>query len=292
MGQALKELLDRLDLERIDRDLYRGFSPDDGWQRVFGGQVIAQALVAASRTVEDRGCHSLHAYFLRAGNPSIPILYRVAQSRDGRSFSSRRVVAVQEGKEIFHMLASFHKEEEGFSHQAPMPSVAGPDGVLTQEEARREIADKVPSEVRAHFERPFPIEMRRVDPPDLLNPQPQEAAQNVWFRADGKLPDERDLHLCVLAYASDMSLLDSSLIPHGLSFISDEMNIASLDHALWFHRPFRADEWLLYVQDSPSASGARGFNRGMIYDQAGNLIASVAQEGLTRLIRARKKSKP
>ena len=291
MGRPLDELLKLLDLEKIDVNLYRGLNPDQDRLRVFGGQVVAQALVAATRTVSEWGCHSLHAYFLRAGNPALPILYRVAQSRDGKSFASRRVVAVQDGKEIFHMLASFHKDEEGFSHQTAMPSVPDPEEIPNEESLRRDVMHKIPAAFREMFGRPWPIESRPINPPDMLDPKPCEASQNVWIRADGVLPDERDIHLCVLAYASDMSLLDSCFMPHGLSWFTDEMHTASLDHALWFHRPFRADDWLLYVQDSPSAFGSRGFNRGAIYDRKGSLVASVAQEGLARLIRRRGEKK-
>ncbi len=287
MTTPLSDLIDLLDLERIDVNLFRGLSPADKWPRVFGGQVIGQALVAASRTVDDRPCHSLHAYFLRPGNPKVPILYHVARSRDGRSFSARRVVAVQNGKEIFHMLASFHANEEGLSHQFPMAKVPPPDGLPTEMELRAKIKHLLPAEFRERFVHERPIEIRPINQPDMLKPEPTAIGdeQYAWFRAVENLPDDYNIHLCVLAYASDLSLLDTCIAPHGMSWIQGNMQNASLDHVMWFHRRFRADEWLLYVQDSPSASGARGLNRGLIYDQKGILVASVAQEGLIRLIK-------
>ncbi len=285
MAEALGDLISLLDLEDIERNLFRGRSPEDYFSRVFGGQVLGQALVAASRTIEGaRACHSLHAYFLRPGDPKIPILYEVVRSRDGRSFSSRRVIAIQKGEEIFHMSASFQEEQTGLDHAVAMPpNVPEPGAVREEMTRRKEILAKVPKEIATHFIHERPIELRPVNPVDFFDPRPSLDPQYVWFRAVKPLPGDPHIHLCVLAYASDMTLLDTSLTPHGLSWFSGKVKMASIDHAMWFHRPFRADRWLLYVQDSPSASAARGFNRGLIYAQDGTLVASVAQEGLMRV---------
>ncbi len=282
MSGALAGLLDLLDLEQIEVNLFRGVSPEDSWQRVYGGQVLGQAMVAATRTVDGRLAHSLHAYFLRAGDPKVPILYEVDRSRDGRSFSVRRVVAIQHGRPIFNMAVSFQVEETGFEHQFPMPKVPPPDQLPTEQERRQAIAHHLPEEYRKWFSREHPIETRLIDPPDLLNPEKLAPVQNVWVRATGKLPDDQSLHQCVMAYASDMTLMDTCIFPHGVSWLNERLQTASLDHAMWFHRPFRADEWLLYAQDSPSSSGARGLNRGSFFTQDGTLVASVAQEGLIR----------
>lgn len=288
MAGSVKELVKFLDLEEIDVDLFRGQSPEGGWGRVFGGQVIAQSLIAAQRTMETeetRICHSLHCYFLRGGDPTIPIIYTVVRSRDGRSFSSRRVIATQKGKEIFHFSASFQKEEKGLEHYHPMPKdIPLPDDLPTENEMRGEMMDKIPKEFRDTFLRTRPIDMRYVDHRGFIDPKPTMAPQYVWFRAKSKLPsDDINLHQSVLSYASDMSLLDTGLAPHGISFINDNVQMASLDHAMWFHHSFRADEWLLYVQDSPVTSGARGYNRGLIYTQEGKLVVSAVQEGLMRV---------
>jgi len=283
LSSPIEQLIALLDLESIEVNMFRGTSPKDRSQRVFGGQVLGQALVAASRTVESRICHSLHAYFLIPGDPKVPILYEVDRSRDGSSFSSRRVVAIQHGRQIFHMSASFQVEEPGFEHQMDPPLVPAPDLLLSEEEFRRRFAAKVPTKYREHFLRPRPIELRPVENEDILHPGKRPPNQAVWVRATGALPPDVALQQCVLAYASDMTLLDTALLPHGMSWFDDRIQIASLDHAMWFHRPFRADEWLLYVQDSPSASGARGFSRGLIYTADGKLAASVAQEGLVRM---------
>jgi acyl-CoA thioesterase-2 len=280
---ALKTLLEVLDLEAIETNVFRGISPKDRWQRVYGGQVLGQALVAAQRTVEGRTCHSLHAYFLRPGDPKTPILYEVDRSRDGGSFTARRVVAIQNGKTIFTMAASFQTHETGLEHQFEMPDVPNPDSLPSEKQLRIELASDLPEEVHAWIMRDRPIEIRAVDPRNRFVRGPHAPNQTVWFRAVGRLPDDVALHQCVLAYASDMTLLDTSLLPHGYSVFSKEMQLASLDHAMWFHRPFRADEWMLYVQDSPSASGARGFNRGSVFARDGALIASVTQEGLIRV---------
>lgn len=277
------ELLALLDLEPIEVNIFRGLSPEDRSQRVFGGQVLGQALVAATRTVEDRVCHSLHAYFLIPGDPKVPILYEVDRSRDGKSFSSRRVVAIQHGRPIFHMSVSFQIDEPGLEHQIDAPAVPRPETLPSEDAARRAIADRVPERHREHFLRPRPIELRLVEPSDILHPDKRPPRQAVWVRATGPLPEDRALQQCVLAYASDMTLLDTCLLPHGIGWFDERVQMASIDHAMWFHRPFRADAWLLYVQDSPVASGARGFNRGLIYAEDGTLVASVAQEGLVRL---------
>jgi acyl-CoA thioesterase-2 len=279
---ALGSLLSLLDLGRVENNFFRGVSPSDRWQRVYGGQVLGQALVAAYRTVEDRLCHSLHAYFLRAGDPRVPILYEVDRSRDGRSFSARRVVAIQHGAPIFTMSCSFEVQEPGMEHQSGMPDVPAPETLRSEQQWRSEIASQIPEHVRGWFMRARPIEMRPVLPVNRFDGEKREAKQIVWFRAAAALPDSRPLHQCVLAYASDMTLLDTSLLPHGYNLFAPELQLASLDHAIWFHRPFRADEWLLYVQQSPSAAGSRSFNRGEIFRRDGALVASVAQEGLIR----------
>src|SRR5436190_14870758 len=282
-SSPVAELLRLLDLEQIEVNIFRGLSPKGRTQRVFGGQVLAQALVAAYRTVEDRLCHSLHAYFLLPGDPKVPILYEVDRSRDGKSFSSRRVVAIQHGHPIFHMSVSFQIEEPGLEHQIDAPPVPAPEELPSEDDFRRKMADQIPAEYREHFLRKRPIELRPVDRADIFRPEKRPPHQAVWVRATGHLPENLALNQCVLAYASDMTLLDTALMPHGIGWFSDEIQMASLDHAMWFHRRFRADDWLLYVQDSPSASGARGFNRGLIYTRDGRLVASVAQEGLMRL---------
>ena len=282
MPSAVANLLSILDLEQLELNLFRGQSPKVGWQRVFGGQVIGQALVAAARTVEGRQPHSLHAYFLLAGDPKVPIIYEVDRIRDGASFTTRRVKAIQHGQAIFAMSASFHKVEPGFSHQIEMPKVPDPDNLPTEEELKARLLPHLPEAMRIYWERERPIELRPVDISRYLSPEKRPPLQHIWFRANGRLPDDAQLHQCVLAYASDFSLLDAALIPHGKLMFDPKLMLASLDHALWFHRDFRADEWMLYAQDSPSAEGARGFSRGNIFSRDGTLIASVAQEGLIR----------
>ena len=280
--EALASLLSLLDLESIESNFFRGVSPKDRWQRVFGGQVLGQALVAASRTVEGRNCHSLHAYFLRAGDPKLPILYEVDRSRDGISFSARRVVAIQKGEPIFTMSASFEAAEDGLDHQNTMPEIPAPESLKSEHQWRMEILADLPEHARGWFLRARPIEIRPVDPPNRFGTGKHEPRQIVWFRAVGGLPESPALHQCVLAYASDMTLLDTSLLPHGYNLFTNDLQLASLDHAMWFHRPFRADEWLLYAQDSPSAQGGRGLTRGQIFKPDGTLVASVAQEGSVR----------
>jgi acyl-CoA thioesterase II len=277
---ALAQVLALLDLEAIEEDIFRGQSPEGRVQRVFGGQVLGQALVAARRTVEpSRICHSLHAYFLRPGDPRVPILYEVDRSRDGHSFSARRVVAIQHGKQIFILACSFQTVETGYDHQFPMPNVPPPEELQDETEARRRNADQLPEHLRAWLTQPRPFETRPVvlDPPGDRPSRPP--FDNVWFRAAGPVPD--DLAQPLLAFASDATLLSTSLLPHGKSIFSN-LQVASLDHAMWFHRSIRFDDWLLYAQDSPSASGARGFNRGAIFSRDGTLIVSVTQEGLIR----------
>src|SRR5215469_1029791 len=282
---ALERLLALLDLDKIEENIFRGVSPPERAQRVFGGQVLAQALVAAMRTVSaERACHSFHAYFLRPGDPKVPILYEVDRSRDGTSFSVRRVVAIQHGAQIFILAASFQNAESGFEHQAKMPVVPDPE-TLEDDQTVLLRDPALPPAMREWVARERPFETRAVlgrGPFDGSGDRPARAAiDHLWLRTRGKLPDDPNLHRVLLAFVSDMSLLDTALLPHGKSIFS-RVQVASLDHAMWFHRPFRADDWLLYAQDSPSASGARGFNRGAIYTRQGVLIASVAQEGLIR----------
>lgn len=282
MSQALENLIAILDLEVLEHNLYRGRSPQVGWQRVFGGQVIGQALVAACRTVEGRNAHSLHGYFMRPGDPAVPIIYEVDRIRDGRSFTTRRVVAIQHGKAIFSMSVSFHAAEEGFAHQFAMPVVPPPEKLPSEAELKEKFIDQLPESVRRYWERERPIELRPCDLTHFVSREKLAPIQNVWFRATGTLNDDVAMHQCVLAYASDMTLLDTSLFAHGRSIFDKDLQLASLDHALWFHRPFRADDWLLYAQDSPSAAAGRGFNRGSIFSRDGILVASVTQEGLIR----------
>lgn len=281
---AVEQLLSTLDLEQLERNLFRGRSPQNGWQRVFGGQVVGQALVAADRTVEaeDRLTHSLHAYFLLPGDPKVPIIYEVDRIRDGGSFTTRRVVAIQHGQPIFSMGVSFHKSEAGLEHQITMPNVPAPEALPSEAELKARLIPNLPEVMRTYWERERPIELRPVDISRYLSQEKGEPSQYVWFKANGSLPDDLRLHQCVLAYASDFSLLDTALIAHGRVIFDPRLMLASLDHAVWFHRTFRADEWLLYAQDSPSAQAARAFCRGSIFARDGRLVASVAQEGLVR----------
>lgn len=283
MSDAIAELLGILDLEKTGPDRFLGTSPKVGWQRVFGGLVIAQALVAAARTVVDRAPHSLHAYFILPGDPAVPIAYEVERIRDGKSFATRRCVAIQHGKAIFALSASFQVEETGLEHQFDMPDVPEPEALPSEADVRAQFGHLMPPAVRSYFERPRPIELRPVDLSRYLARGPAlSPSQRIWVRAVAPLPDDPAVHRAVLAYLSDMTLLDTALITHGKSVFSKDLQVASLDHALWFHRPFRADQWLLYVQDSPNGSGARGLTRGLIYSRDGALVASVAQEGLIR----------
>ena len=286
MSKALDALIELLDLEAIEVNIFRGLSPDEQRQRVFGGQVAGQALVAAGRTVEDgKQVHSLHAYFLRPGDPMVPILYEVDRIRDGRSFATRRVVAIQHGRAIFNLAASFHLEEPGPEHQAPMPDVPDPESLPSFRERMEPYKDFLGD----WYERPRPIDARHVTktPLERAPDEPLPPRQQVWIKADGELPDEPLLHACIVAYESDFTLLDTALLPHAIRSWNDGTTMmASLDHAMWFHRPFRADDWLLYDQDSPSAHGARGFARGQIFTKDGRLVVSVVQEGLIRPLRS------
>jgi acyl-CoA thioesterase-2 len=281
---AIQDLLNVLDLEQLEVNLFRGRSPPTDRQRVYGGQVIGQALVAACRTVEVTGRppHSLHAYFMLGGDPKVPIIYEVDRIRDGKSFTTRRVVAIQHGEEIFTMAVSFHRDEPGLSHQATMPDVPTPEALASASAERERLLPMMPEPVRRYYERARPIDLRPVELERYLGKKLDGGRFHVWMRATGKLPDDPAIHQCVLAYASDMMLLDSAMIPHGRTLFEKTIMAASLDHALWFHRPFRADDWLLYAHDSPNMSGARGFARGLIFASDGTLVASVAQEGLVR----------
>jgi acyl-CoA thioesterase-2 len=281
---ALGALLSLLDLETLDTNLFRGTSPQIGLKRIFGGQVLAQSLVAAMRTItEPRPMHSLHSYFLLAGDPKVPVIYEVERVRDGGSFTTRRVKAIQNGRAIFVMSASFQRIEEGFDHQVPMPQVPTPEQLPDAREIVTKFADQLPPGALAYLTRERPIELRLIG----LEQRYQRTAgvrpeQHVWLRAAGSLPDDERIHQCVLAYASDFTLLDTALIPHGRLMFDADLQLASLDHAIWMHRRFRADDWLLYAQESPSASGARGLSRGSVYRRDGTLIATVMQEGLMR----------
>ena len=278
---ALSRLLALLDLEKTVDNGFRGLSPAEPVQRVFGGQVLAQALVAATRTVDpERPCHSFHAYFLRPGDPLVPILYSVEGSRDGGSFSVRRVAASQQGPPIFTLASSFQRTQTGFDHQSQMPVVPEPESLEDDQQVLLRDPALTPG-MRDWVARERPFETRSVLGRGLGDRPARPAVDRLWLKTRGSLPDDPSIHRALLAFVSDMSLLDTALLPHGKSIFS-RVQVASLDHAMWFHRPFRADTWLLYAQDSPSASGARGFNRGAIYTRDGTLVASVAQEGLIR----------
>lgn len=283
MNNAVNSLVEILDIETLELNLFRGRSPQDGWQRVFGGQVIGQALMAATRTVKDRFAHSLYGYFIRPGDPSVPIIYEVDPARDGRSFATRRVVAIQHGRPIFTMSASFQIDEEGFDHQMDLTDVPQPEDLPSEAELKAKIIDQMPDHIRKFWQRQRPIELRPVAPRDYLNPAKLPPRQDIWIRTTSEAPQDRALNQCILAYASDLTLIDTSLLPHGRSYLDRKVQTASLDHSIWFHRKFTLDDWVLYSQDSPSSSGARGFSRGSIYDRSGRLIASTAQEGLIRL---------
>ncbi len=283
MSHVLDDLVDLLSLEPIEENLFRGRSQDLGFRQLYGGQVLGQSLSAASQTVEDaRHVHSLHGYFLRPGDASMPVVYSVDRVRDGGSFSTRRVTAIQKGNPIFTCSASFQYDEGGFEHQATMPEVVGPENLPSEVELAQAMADKLPERIRDKVLCAKPIEIRPVTERDPFDPKPGDPVKYAWFRADGNLADTPALHKYLLAYASDFGLLTTALLPHGRSVWQKDMQIASLDHALWFHRDLRADEWLLYATDSPWAGNARGFSRGSIFNRAGQLVASTTQEGLIR----------
>ena len=277
---AMDDLIKLLTLEQIEVNLFRGVSPPEERFRIFGGQVVAQALSAAYRTVEGRLCHSLQSYFIRPGDPAQPVLYQVEHSRDGKSFATRRVIAIQKGEQIFNMACSFQVPEDGLEHQSAIPPAPAPDDVPDDNERWKEMFKDQPQQLK-NWVRDRPIEMRQVDPINMVKPLPAAPEHLVWFRAKGDAGDDVALNQTLLAYASDFSLLGTALRPHGVSWLTG-VQTASLDHILWFHRPTNFSRWHLYVQDSPSASGARGFNRGSIYREDGVLVASAAQEGLMR----------
>ncbi len=285
MAYTVEDLIALLELEPLERNIYRGRNRDIGSGRIFGGQVLAQALVAARRTIDedDRSIHSLHGYFILAGDLSIPVVYFVDRLRDGRSFSTRRVTAIQHGKTIFTMSASFHRHEEGLSHQSAMPDVAPPEDLRPEIEAIRERADQIPEALRAVITQDRPLDRRPVEILDPFHPEPREPVRHAWIRAIGEVGDDPLHHQAVLAYASDYGILGAALLPHGQTFYNPDMMAASLDHAIWFHRPFRVDEWLLHVTESPNAEGARGFSTGSFYTREGVLVASIAQEGVIRV---------
>jgi acyl-CoA thioesterase-2 len=285
MPKALDDLLSLLDLENLEVNLFRGRSPEDESQRVFGGQVVGQALVAAGRTVEAGEAHSFHSYFLRPGDPTTPILYQVDRTRDGRSFTTRRVTAIQRGRAIFHLEASFQRPEKGYEHQDAAPEASDPESLPDWREWLRPLAANVPAQHRRWLERDRPIELRYVTEFNPFAPGRLPPRLLVWLRTHGALPDALLLHQCVVAYASDLTLLDTAMLPHDVAWIDEGHRVASLDHAMWFHRPFRADDWLLYAQESTAAAGARGFTTGRLFTRSGALVVSVAQEGLIRPLR-------
>jgi acyl-CoA thioesterase-2 len=281
VSEALDFLVKLLDIEPIEMNIFRGVSPDENRQRVFGGQVAAQALMAAGRTVAQGRVHSLHAYFLRPGDPTVPILYEVDRIRDGRSFCTRRVVAIQHGRAIFNLATSFHVDEEGpLEHQFPMPDAPDPESLPTMLERLEPLRDRLSE----WFARPHPIDQRHIGALPWAGPTGAEPVQRLWIRADGTLPNDPLLHSCIATYASDMSLFDTMLAPHEVHWDDADFMGASLDHCMWFHRPFRVDEWLLYDMDSPSAYGARGIARGFLYTRDGQLAVSMVQEGLMRVV--------
>lgn len=283
MSNVMQDVLDLLDLETIEKGIFRGTSRNFFGKNVFGGQVLGQALMAAGRTVEGRLPHSLHGYFLRAGDVKAPIVYQVETIRDGKSFCTRNVKGIQHGENIFLMSASFAVHEEGLDHQVEMPKVQGPDDLPSEHQLRALIAPMIPEKIRAVFERERPVEIRPIDPVNPFAPVKKEARRHQWMKAQSRLPDDPLLHMCILAFASDFGLMSTAMLPHGVSYMQNNVQAASLDHAMWFHREFRIDEWLLYDMDAPNASGSRGMNFGRVFTQGGKLVATVAQEGLMRL---------
>lgn len=283
MSEVLTELVELLALEKIEENVFRGQSQDLGWRLVFGGQVLGQALSAAQQTVPaDRHVHSMHAYFLRPGDAHKPILYSVDRIRDGTSFVTRSIVAVQGGRPIFNMSASFQADEDGFEHADPMPEMAGPDGLESEVDSWRRHAGRIPEGVRARALANRPIELRATDPVDSFKPEKKGPDHAVWVRAAGPLPDDPALHRYLLAYCSDFSFMTTAMRPHGVTWVDPRLHVASIDHAMWFHRPFRMDDWLLHVIHSPTACGGRGLARGSFFTRDGRLVASTAQEGLFR----------
>lgn len=283
MSEVLHDLVRLLELERIEHTLFRGRSQDLGFGALFGGQVLGQGLSAALQTVDaSRQVHSFHAYFLRPGDPQKPVVYAVDCIRDGRSFTTRRVVAIQNGHAIFNLAASFQLPEEGFEHQADMPQVPGPEGLSNTVNIARRMQERIPSAMRDKLTAEPAIDMRTVDPVDPLDPERRAPRKYAWIRAAGALPDDPRVHQCLLAYASDFQLIGTAMLPHAVTYWQSHMQVASLDHAMWFHRPFRFDDWLLYAMDSPTASGARGLARGQLFTRSGVLVASTCQEGLIR----------
>jgi len=283
MNQLLDDLIKVMTLERLEINLFRGQSRDIGSSQVFGGQVLGQALVAATQTVENREVHSLHAYFLRRGDFNSPIVYEVDRAWDGKHFSTRRVVAIQHGAQIFNMSASFQLPEPGVDHQTTMPNVPMPESLEDMQTLYRAASANAPEAMRRVLEQKRPFEFRPVEPPDFSRSQKRPPIAHVWFKAVAPLPDDESLHRCLLAYASDFGLLGTALRPHAMSLMSNKLVVASIDHAMWFHRKVRVDDWLLYAMDSPSASGARGFTRGSLFSRDGRLVASASQEGLIRV---------
>jgi acyl-CoA thioesterase II len=285
MADAVTDLLRLLDIEPDGQDTFIGRSPEIGWKRVYGGQVVAQAVVAAERTVDEtRPIHSLHGYFLRPGNPAEPILYTVDRYRDGRSFTTRGVLARQNGEIIFTMSASFHRFEQGLEHQLPMPDVPPPESLPADEELLRDAGRPISLSMQNYLTRDRPIEIRPVDTDNYIRPPTgAEARRDIWIKAKSPLSDVPAVHHSVFAYASDLTIIETALLPHGRNLFDPDVMLASLDHAIWYHRPFRADEWLLYSQDSPAAGGGRGFNRGLVFTRSGELVASVTQEAMMRL---------
>jgi acyl-CoA thioesterase-2 len=279
----IEELLQLMELEPLEVNLFRGESRDIGTSRVFGGQVLAQSIIAASRTVDEGNIHSLHAYFLRAGDAEAPIVYNVERNRDGRSFKSRRVVAIQHGRPIFTMAASFQLEQEGLTHQFEMPEVPMPEDLSSESNIPEDHLSRVPPLLRRWFTRTGPFDFRPVQKTNIFNPEPQPPRSDIWFRLNEKIEVSDLMHRALMAYASDFHLVGTAVLPHGISFLQEDLLMASLDHGMWFHRPARVDDWLLYTCDSPSSSGGRGLARGLIYDRGGRLIASTIQEGMIRV---------
>ena len=282
-NNTIEELLQLMELEQLEVNLFRGESRDIGTSRVFGGQVLAQSIIAASRTVDEGSIHSLHSYFLRAGDAEAPIVYNVERNRDGRSFKSRRVVAIQHGRPIFTLAASFQLEQEGIDHQFDMPDVPMPEELSSESNIPEDRLEQVTPLLRRWFSRTGPFDFRPTQQRDVFKPQPQAPYSNIWFRLNGKIDATDEMHRALMAYASDFHLVGTATLPHGISFIQDNLLMASLDHGMWFHRPARVDDWLLYSCDSPSSSGGRGLARGLIYDRNGRLVASTIQEGMIRV---------